>query len=85
MIYYVIPLILVPYSINATAYYLSATFFEAASLDLINLGLFMNSLMRSIGKADSPTPPNKTNKNHPINAMNPIQNTGNDVGIDTIV
>ena len=45
----------------------------------------MNSLMRSIGRADSPTPPNKTNKNHPINAMNPIQNTGNEVGIDTIV
>ena len=45
----------------------------------------MNSLMRSIGKADNPTPPNKSNKNHPIKAINPIQNTGNEVGIDTIV
>ena len=41
--------------------------------------------MRSMGNADSPTPPNKTNRNHPMKAMNPIANTGNEVGIDTIV
>ena len=38
-----------------------------------------------MGKADIPTPPNNNNKNHPKNAIEPIQNIGKDTLIFIIV
>ena len=38
-----------------------------------------------MGNAERPTPPNITNKNHPINARNPIKKTGKETEISTFV
>lgn len=40
----------------------------------------MKSFIKSIGRADNPTPPKQTKRNQPIKAMNPITKIGNDTG-----
>ena len=48
-------------------------------------GRFINSYIKSIGRADIPTPPNNNNKNHPKNAIEPIQKIGKETFIFMIV
>lgn len=37
-------------------------------------------MIKSMGKADNPTPPKQTKRNQPMNAMKPITKMGNDTG-----
>lgn len=74
-----------PYSdlLNASSCYFSASpsstsrelssciyfFFSLAYSGFKGLGLFMNELIKSIGRANSPTPPKSASRNHPTNDM----------------
>lgn len=73
-------LILLPSSNNSEVFFFNWERFSAASLEVISLGRERKSLIRSIGRADNPTPPKQTKRNHPRKAINPITKMGNDTG-----
>lgn len=49
------------------------------------MGLFTKSIIKSIGKADNPKPPNNINKIHPKNDNNAIAYTGKPTSNSTVV
>ena len=60
---------------------LNSIFFDAASFDVMGLGIPMKLLIISSGRADKPTPPNRQSPHHPTKDIPAIANMGNETGM----